>query len=46
MPAATKSVRLMKIGMEIEEDEVWDKIATHRDRNGTSFHSHTEVFGS
>lgn len=46
MPAATKAVRLMEIGMETEEDEVWDKIAANRDRKDTSFHPHTEVFGS
>ena len=46
MPAATKAVRLMEIGMEIEEDEVWDKIAAERDRKDTTFHSHAAVFGS
>lgn len=45
MPAATKAVRLMEIGMEIEEDEVWDKIASSRDSKGTIFHPHTEAFG-
>lgn len=28
MPAATKAVRLMEIGLETEEDDVWDKIAS------------------
>ncbi len=46
MPAATKAVRLMEIGMEIEEDEVWDKIAAKRDHKITTFHPHAEVFGS
>jgi len=46
MPAATKAVRLMEIGMEIEEDDVWDKIAANRDRKGTAFHPHAEVFES
>lgn len=46
MPAATKAVRLMEIGMEIEEDEVWDKIATSRDNKDTIFHPHVAVFGS
>lgn len=46
MPAATKAVRLMEIGMETEEDEVWDKIATKRDNKNTAFHPHSEVFGS
>jgi hypothetical protein len=46
MPAATKAVRLMEIGMEIEEDEVWDKIAANRDHKDTAFYPHTKVFGS
>ena len=46
MPAATKAVRLMEIGMEIEEDEIWDKIAASRDNKDTIFHPHLEVFGS
>jgi hypothetical protein len=45
MPAATKALRLMEIGMETEEDEVWDKVAASRDRKDTIFHSHAEVFG-
>jgi hypothetical protein len=46
MPAATKAVRLMEIGMEIEEDEVWDEIATNRDNKDTIFHSHPTAFSS
>lgn len=45
MPAATKAVRLMEIGMEVEEDDAWDKIATSRDRKDTTFHPHEELFG-
>lgn len=46
MPAATKAVRLMEIGMEVEEDEIWDKLAANRDTKNTVFRSHTEAFGS
>jgi hypothetical protein len=46
MPPATKAVRLLEIGMEIEEDAVWDEIAAKRDRKDTTFHSHSEVFES
>ncbi len=46
MPAATKAVRLMEIGMEIEEDEIWDKIAASRDNKATIFHPHSSVFGN
>lgn len=46
MPAATKAVRLMEIGMEVEEDDIWEKLASDRDYNNSSFHSHTEAFGN
>ncbi len=46
MPAATKAVRLLEIGMEAEEDAIWDKIAANRDRKNTTFHTHSEIFGS
>ena len=46
MPAATKAVRLIEIGLEIEEDEVWDKIAANRDHKDTTFHPHTKAFDS
>lgn len=45
MPAATKAVRLMEIGLEVEEDDIWDKLAAGRDHKGSAFHSHTEAFG-
>jgi len=44
MPAATKAVRLMEIGMEVEEDDTWDKIAESRDNKNSTFLSHTEAF--
>jgi hypothetical protein len=45
MPAATKAVRLMEIGMEVEEDDIWEKIASGRDHKDSTFRSHTEAFG-
>jgi hypothetical protein len=45
MPAATKAVRLMEIGMEVEEDDIWDTIAKERDRVDSILHTHDEVFG-
>ena len=45
MPAATKAVRLMEIGMEVEEDDVWEKITSKRDSKKSTFHSHTKAFG-
>lgn len=46
MPAATKAVRLMEIGIEVEEDEIWNTIASNRDHGDATLHSHVEVFGS
>ena len=45
MPAATKAARLIEIGMEVEEDDSWDKIAASRDNENSVFHSHVKVFG-
>lgn len=46
MPAATKAVRLMEIGLEVEEDDIWDKIAAKRDLKNSKFHPHSKVFNS
>lgn len=32
VPTATKAERLLEIALEIEEDEVWDKIASIREK--------------
>lgn len=45
MPAATKAARLIEIGMEVEEDDVWDSIAASRDYKDRTFYSHAEAFG-
>ena len=44
MPAATKALRLMEIGLEIEEDDIWDKIAMSRDHKNSTFYTHNTVF--
>ncbi len=44
LPTATKAVRLIEMGLELEEDEIWDKIAANRDQKETKFHTHAEVF--
>ncbi len=46
VPTATKAQHLIEIGLETEEDEAWDKIASSRDNKNTVFHTHTEVFKS
>lgn len=44
VPTATKAEHLIEIGLEIEEDEAWNTIASSRDTKDTIFHAHTEVF--
>ncbi len=45
MPTATKARDLMEIGLEAQEDEYWDIIASRRDQLNTEFYTHSEVFG-
>lgn len=44
MPAATKAEHLLEIGLEIEEDAAWDKIAAKRDNKDAHFLPHDQAF--
>ena len=44
VPAATKAEHLLELGMEIDEDEVWDRVAAKRDKKNAIFHAHSKVF--
>jgi len=44
VPTATKAIELIKIGIEIDEDEIWDKLATENDTKDTKFISHKEFW--
>jgi hypothetical protein len=44
MPAATKAEHLLEIGLELEEDQAWDKIASQRDTQDAGFLSHSQAF--
>ena len=44
VPAATKAGELLRIALEIEEDQVWDKIATERLKNSKKMLSHKKVW--
>jgi len=44
MPTATKALYLLRIAMEIEEDEVLNTIASERDTKGATFLSHKQVW--
>jgi predicted DNA-binding protein len=44
MPAATKAEHLLEIGLELEEDQAWDKIASKRDTQDARFLTHSQAF--
>ena len=44
VPQATKAVALLKIALEIEEDEYWNALATQRTKEKTRLISHVEAW--
>lgn len=45
VPTATKAERLLEIALEIEEDEVWDSIASKREKSKNGrFISHNQAW--
>ncbi len=45
VPTATKAERLLEIALEIEEDEVWNRIASHRLQNkNTRYTNHNQAW--
>lgn len=47
MPSATKAERLLEIALELEEDQVWEEIATQRaSKKNARFISHEEAWPS
>jgi len=44
VPQATKARQLIERAIEIEEDEVWDTVASKRDTSSSSFVSHDEAW--
>ena len=44
VPQATKAAELIRIGVEIEEDEYFDIIASNRDKKGVKFVSHKKAW--
>ncbi len=44
VPEATKAARLLEAALEIEEDEVWNRIAEKRDTKGTRFITHAKAW--
>lgn len=44
MPQATKAAELLRIALEIEEDQIWNAVALKRDKKGSRFISHEKVW--
>ena len=44
VPQATKAEQLLRIALELEEDDVLNAIASRRDKNGSKFTSHTSAW--
>lgn len=44
VPEATKATELLRIALEIEEDQIWATIAEKRDKKGARFISHENVW--
>lgn len=44
MPTATKVVDLLRLALQVDEHEVWDRLARHRDVKGAKFVSHKKAW--
>jgi len=44
IPQATKALYLIRVALEIEEDDLWNKIAEKRDVKGAKFLSHDKAW--
>lgn len=44
MPEATKAAELLRVALEIYEDQIWDKVAGQRDKRGVKFVSHKKAW--
>ena len=43
VPEATKAAHLLEIGLELEEDQIWNEIAEKRDTKSARFVPHARV---
>ncbi|MBI5798980.1 MAG: hypothetical protein HZB10_03540 [Candidatus Yonathbacteria bacterium] len=44
VPQATKAAELLRIALEIEEDQVWSTVAEKRDKKSAHFVSHKKAW--
>lgn len=44
MPQATKAVRLLEAAIELEEDQIWNKLAAQRDTKDARYITHKNAW--
>ena len=44
MPQATKAAHLLETALKLEEDRIWDQVATKRDTKNARFVSHKKAW--
>ncbi|KKT82028.1 MAG: hypothetical protein A3B99_02235 [Candidatus Yanofskybacteria bacterium RIFCSPHIGHO2_02_FULL_44_12b] len=44
IPEATKAARLLEVALEVEEDQIWNRLAEKRDTNKASYSSHKKAW--
>jgi len=44
VPEATKAAELLQVAIEIEEDQIWDVVASSRDTKNAKFVSHKKAW--
>ncbi|MDP3697621.1 MAG: hypothetical protein Q8R55_06465 [Candidatus Taylorbacteria bacterium] len=44
IPEATKAARLLEIALEVEEDQIWNRLAEKRDTGKASYLSHKKAW--
>ncbi len=44
MPVATKAMHLVRLALEIEEDQIWDMLAGERDKKSSVFINHKNAW--
>lgn len=44
VPQATKTIALIKLAIEIDEDDIWNQLAEKRDTKGAKFISHKKAW--
>ena len=44
IPEATKAARLLEVALEVEEDQIWNRLAEKRDTNKAGYLSHKKAW--